>query len=188
MAWALDFLKGVATMKWILETSRLQLRELNQQDFEGLSAILADSEVMYAWEHAFNPQQVQEWLDRNLQRYRRDGFGSFAAIEKSTGALVGVIGLLVEHIEDKDYIGVAYILNKSYWGQGYATEGAKACVDYAFGQLGCKQVVADIRPQNMASRKVAERLGMHVVGEYIKVYNNKQMPHLIYSITPEYFS
>ena len=80
------------------------------------------------------------------------------------------------------FIGVAYILNKNSWGYGYATEGIKACIDYAFSKLNANKVIAQIRPSNINSCNVANRLNMKIQDIYIKIYDNKKMKHLIYCI------
>lgn len=72
------------------------------------------------------------------------------------------------------------MLKKNYWHKGFAVEGGKACLDYAFNEMGVNKVYAPIRPENQLSRKVAEKLGAKVCGEYIKHYNDKDMLHLIY--------
>jgi RimJ/RimL family protein N-acetyltransferase len=87
---------------------------------------LQDIEVMYAWEHAFSDEEVSKWISENIERYETDGFSYFAAVEKETNRLIGVIGPLIEEIENRKCIGVAYILNKSYWNKGYAVEGVRA--------------------------------------------------------------
>ena len=92
------------------------------------------------------------------------------------------MGPLIEEIDGEKHIGIAYILDKKFWGQGYAVEGTKACVEYAFSKLGAKEVIAEIRPTNKGSLKVAERLGMEIKDKFVKHYNGIEMPHLIYSI------
>ena len=66
----------------ILETKRLYLREITQSAYEDLSKILQDEETMYAYEGAFSDQEVQEWLDRQIERYKKWGFGLWAVIQK----------------------------------------------------------------------------------------------------------
>ena len=168
-----------------IETERLALRELTEEDFEAAREILGDASVMYAWEHGFSDGETRAWIAENIARYRRDGFSYFAAEERTGGALAGFIGPLVENVEGKRRMGVAYILGKNFWGRGYASEGAAACVDYAFDQLGAAEVIAEIRPENSASRRVAERLGMIARESFVKIYKGKEMPHLIYVITKE---
>ena len=170
-------------MNWIIETPRLGLRYIAKDDFEELCSFLQNPEVMYAWEHGFTDEEVHQWIEKNLARYSKEGYSYFAAIEKSTGEMIGVIGPLIEEIEGVSHIGIAYILNNKYWSKGFATEGARACINYAFDQLNAAKVIAEIRPENAASRKVAERLGMKIEGQFVKHYNNKEMLHLIYSIT-----
>ncbi len=172
-------------MAWILESQRLRFRRIEEADFSNLCGLLQDKEVMYAWEHGFSEEEVRGWMERTFARYHEDGFSHFAVIEKEGGAFVGVMGPIVEVVEDVAYTGLGYILKKQYWGKGYATEGAKACMQYAFTVLKAQKVIAEIRPENLPSRRVAERLGMRVEREFIKHYRGKEMPHLIYSKTRE---
>ena len=170
-------------MDVLFESERLLFRKITKGDFHDLCVILKDAGTMYAWEHAFSDEEVHSWIDHNLKRYANEGYSYFAAIGKADHHLIGVIGPLTEWIEGEARIGIAYILNKQYWGKGYALEGAAAAMHYAFLHLRAEKVIAQIRPNNLPSRKVAEKLGMQIEGEYIKRYRNKDMPHLIYSRT-----
>ena len=80
----------------ILETQRLYLREMNQNDYRSLCAILQDEEAMYAYEGAFCDEEVQEWLDRQIARYERWGFGLWAVIQKETDEMIGQCGLTMQ--------------------------------------------------------------------------------------------
>lgn len=164
----------------VIMTARLRLRRITRRDFAELAAILGDPEVMYAWGYAFSGEQTRGWIEQTLTRYERDGCGYLAAELRETGEIAGMIGPLVERIEGDERIGVAYILAKACWRRGYATEGARACMDYAFGTLGAKSVIAEIRPENTASVAVARRLGMEKTGEFIKLHNGVEMLHDIY--------
>lgn len=77
----------------ILETERLYLRELIPSDFESLCKILKDKDTMYAYEGAFNDDEVQEWLDRQIARYKKWGFGLWAVVLKETNEMIGQCGL-----------------------------------------------------------------------------------------------
>ncbi len=169
-------------MQYTIESERLWLRRLCQQDFAELCSFLQDIEVMYAWEHAFSDEEVQAFLEENLRRYQTDGYAYMAAIEKQSGAFIGVIGPLVETIEGQRHPGVGYILKKEYWGRGFAEEGARACVQYLFDVFKALYVVATIRPENVSSRSVAHRLGMYKQSEYTKMYKGKPMRHLVYRL------
>lgn len=164
-----------------METERLRLRRLTAADMDALRPILQDIEVMYAWEHAFSDEEVQAWLVENLRRYGADGYSYLAVLERDSGTLLGLSGLLTEHIGDTARLGIGWIFGKDSWGKGLAYEAAKALLGYAF-ESGATDVVATIRPENHASRKLAERLGMSQNGSFIKVYHGKQMEHFIYTI------
>jgi len=166
----------------MIKTKRLILRQITQDDFTDLCEILQDADVMYFWEHTFSESQVQEWIDRQLKRYEQTGVGVWIAIEKETGKTVGQIGLVYGDIEGEDVLELTYMLKKAYWGKGFAFEGGKACLDYAFKEMKMDKVYAPIRPENQASVKVAEKLGFEMHGEYFKHYNGKDMRHLIYVI------
>lgn len=170
-----------------LETGRLILRKITNNDFYELCKMLQDAEVMYAWERTFPDEEVYDWIARMNKLYDEFGYGYFLAIDKNTNEVIGQIGILPEKINGETLIGVGYILKKEHWGKGYATEGAKGCIDYAFNRLKARKVIADIRPQNFSSRMVAERIGMKITGEYLKDVRGKEMLHLIYTACPENF-
>lgn len=165
----------------ILETERLYLRELCQNDFAALCAILQDSAVMYAYEHAFSDQEVQIWLDRQRRRYRDDGFGLWAAVLKKTGDMIGQCGITLQEWDGRQVPEIGYLFAKAYWRKGYAVEAAEACKNYAFDTLGYDRVYSIIRENNIASRKVAEKNGMTVCGAQNKFYYGMDMPHVVYA-------
>lgn len=80
----------------ILETERLYLREMNQNDYGDLAEILQNPKVIYAYEHDFSDNDVQEWLDRQVERYKKYGFGLWAVILKNTGDMIGQAGLTIQ--------------------------------------------------------------------------------------------
>lgn len=170
-------------MKKILETERLFLREMTRNDFGSLCEILQDEQVMYAYEHAFSDEEVQSWLDRQRQRYREYGFGLWAVIKKDTGAMIGQCGLSWQDWGGRQVLEVGYLFQRAYWHQGYATEAATACKEYAFTQLGAEEVYSIIRENNEPSVRVAQRNGMSLNGSFVKHYYGMDMPHLVYSVS-----
>ena len=168
-------------MQYMIETQRLRLRELQQEDFDALCPFLQDINVMYAWEYAFSDEQVREFISNQQKRYRADGFGYYAAEEKASGKVVGCMGPLMEQIDGEKFYGIGYILGRDAWGKGYATEAGEACIQYLFENYPAQKVIAEIRPENQASVRVAERLGMKKESQFIKMVNGKQMPHAIYA-------
>lgn len=165
----------------ILETPRLRLRELTQADRPALSAILQDEQTMYAYEGAFCDSEVQEWLDRQIDRCRRWGFGLWAVERKGSGEVIGQCGLTLQPWRGREVLEVGYLFQRAFWHRGYATEAARACMDYAFRELGAEEVSSIIRDTNTASRRVALRNGMEPVDRWTKHYRGVDMPHIRYA-------
>lgn len=166
----------------ILETDRLILRKMNGRDYREIREMLADPDVMFAWERVFTTKkEVMEWIIPQLRRYEKDFVGYFAAVNKESGQIIGQIGLMWNDIQDQRCLEIGYIIKKTHWGKGYATEGAEACIAYGFSLFGVDKIYAAIRPENAASIAVAERIGMKPEGEYVKTYDGKPMKHLIYA-------
>lgn len=161
----------------ILETERLYLREMSQSDFKSLCKILQDQKTMYAYEGAFNDTEVQEWLDKQISRYEKFGFGLWAVILKETDEMVGQCGLSMQPWKDREVLEIGYLFQRQYWHNGYAIEAANACKEYAFEVLDASEVCSIIRDTNTASQNVAIRNGMSVVDSWIKHYRGVDMPH-----------
>lgn len=169
----------------VLETERLILRLLAQSDYGALCRILQDEEVMYAYEHAFSGGEVQEWLDKQKSRYQEHGFGLWAVILKETGEFIGQCGLTLQDCRGEQVVEVGYLFARDHWHQGYATEAAAACKEYAFTELGVEEVYSIIRDTNISSQGVARRNGMTKKGTLIKHYYGMDMPHYIFSVRRE---
>lgn len=166
----------------ILETKRLYLREMNPSDFNSLCRILQDEKAMYAYEGAFSDQEVQEWLDRQIYRYQKWNFGLWAPVLKETDKMIGQCGLTMQQWKDQEVLEIGYLFERSHWHQGYATEAAKACKQYAFEKLNASEVCSIIRDSNTASQNVAMRNGMVMKDQWIKHYKGVDMPHYRYVV------
>lgn len=165
-----------------IETERLILRRFEDDDITELYEIMKKREVMYAWEHGFTFEETREWLNRQKVRYQQNGLGYLAVYLKATSVLIGQVGLLLQNIDGQPVIEIGYIFDNSVWGRGYATEACKSLVLVTFETLGINKLYCTIRPENLPSIKVAERLGFIRIGEYVKVYNGMEMLHLIYAL------
>ena len=132
---------------------------------------------MYAYEGAFSNEEVQEWLDRQISRYRKWGFGLWAVILKETDEMIGQCGLTMQPWKDREVLEIGYLFNRMHWHTGYAVEAAKACKEYAFEILKAEEVCSIIRDTNTASQKVAQRNGMCVKDSWTKHYRGVDMPH-----------
>jgi [ribosomal protein S5]-alanine N-acetyltransferase len=166
-------------LSWLVETERLALRELTLDDVDAMFAILGDAEAMKYYPHPFNREDAADWVNRNLERYRRDGFSLYAvALKTNASDVIGDCGLIRQEVEGDSLIEVAYHFRRDCWGRGYATEAARACMNYAFQHLRAPKVVSLIRPENVPSRRVAERNGLAV--EKQVVFHD--LPHLLYAM------
>lgn len=166
----------------ILETKRLYLEEMNDNDFNDLCEILQDEKVMYAYEHTFSDEEVWGWLKRQQKSYQEDGFGLWAIRRKADQVMVGQCGLSLQMIENQQVLEIGYLLKSRYWHQGYALEAAKACKEYAFDTLHAPCVYSIIRDTNTSSQMVAKRNGMMKIGQFVKHGYGIDMPHDIYKI------
>jgi ribosomal-protein-alanine N-acetyltransferase len=145
----------------MLETERLILRKMTSEDLDALLLIFSDPKVMQSFVGIlFDRAMMEKWMGRNLNHQDRYGYGLFSVILKEKKELVGDCGL--EHIEvdGSHEVELGYDFRSDYWNRGLATEAATAVRDYAFGQIGLKRLISLIRPDNLASRRVAEKTGM----------------------------
>jgi RimJ/RimL family protein N-acetyltransferase len=161
-----------------LETDRLLFRPFRESDLDDLAALYGDPEVMLFLGDG-NPrtrEQTKERLDRMLGHWREHGFGIWALFSKG-GGFVGRCGVAYQHHPDAE---LAYILARTHWAKGLATEAAGAALRYAFEVLGLPRVVAFARVENVASRRVLEKVGMSLVGTY--AYGG--FPAVLYAMDP----
>jgi ribosomal-protein-alanine N-acetyltransferase len=161
----------------VIETPRLFLRHFTLDDVDALAEVLCDHDNMRFFPNRFEPKDAVEWIEKNLRRCAEDGVGGWALILKSTNQLGGHCGLVRREIDGAKEIEVGYVLARHAQGQGIATEAARACMEYAFTTLGEERVISLIHPENLPSRRVAERNGMAVEKEI----DFEGTPHLVYA-------
>ena len=142
-----------------IETERLLLREWRQTDLDAFAVLNSDVEVMKYLNNGKPKTRDESWLEMAIYagHWSLLGFGLWAIEEKVTGNFIGRIGLL--NPEGWPGVEIAWTLMRSRWGQGFATEGARAAIQYAFSNLELDHLVSLIDPDNIASIRVAERLG-----------------------------
>ncbi|MDR0738931.1 MAG: GNAT family N-acetyltransferase [Oscillospiraceae bacterium] len=126
-------------MSIFIETKRLFLREITSNDFNGLSEILQNLAVMLPWDSTFSDEELHTWVNENISQYRKYRTGYLAVIRKSDLNFIGIIGIIKVQIENSSFYELGYVLKQNYRGNGYATEGAKACVKYVFSNLNAKK-------------------------------------------------
>jgi ribosomal-protein-alanine N-acetyltransferase len=184
----------------VLETDRLILRHFTADDLDDLAAIYADPDVMrYIGEGATKTREEtaammefafidnrHAWSLATLARLpqlsraiERDAhFSLWATVYKPDNKLIGRCGLLSWDLDGRKEVEVGYVLAKAYWGRGLATEAARASRDYGFDTLGFDRLISVIRPDNLASQRVADKNGMR----YEKDVDAKGVVARVYSI------
>lgn len=170
-----------ASESFILETSRLQLRELAASDVSWVEEMFAHPDVARYYERRFDRRDAEVFVERQIERYRRDGHGLWLALERETGRPVGTLGLAMQDVEGDREPEIGYLLHRGSWGRGYATETAAGIRDAAFDRWSYPRVISLIRPINQPSRRVAERIGMRIE----RTVRHAGMEHLLYSITQQ---
>ena len=149
----------------ILETERLSLREIRSDDLNALLEIWGDSETMRLFPSTLDHQAMREWIERNQERYRLYGHGLWAVILRKEQRLIGDCGLVIQEVDGTSELELGYHFNRRYWGQGLATEAARACMDYAFERMSRRRLISMIRLENLPSRRIAERNGLNIEKE-----------------------
>lgn len=148
-----------------LETERLVMRMFRADDFDAYARMLADPEVTRYLNEGLPLDRRAAWRNMLYQvgHWAVCEYGNWAVEEQATGRFVGRVGLA--HPEGGPGHKLGWTVAREQWGRGYATEAARRALDYAFAELpACERVVASIDPDNAASIKIAERLGMRLEG------------------------
>jgi RimJ/RimL family protein N-acetyltransferase len=145
-----------------LETTRLILREWTESDKPAFAAMNADPVVMEYMDGLKTREQSDAMVGRIQDHFNKYGFGLYAAELKNTGEFIGFIGLT--HIPFEAHftpaVEIGWRLAAPQWNKGYATEGAKRVLEYAFNDAGLNEVVSMTTVQNIRSRRVMDKLGM----------------------------
>jgi RimJ/RimL family protein N-acetyltransferase len=166
----------------MLETERLILRKFIENDVEAIFRLRNDAEMMrFIREPQKTKAESEQWLNMLSSLWESEQIGFCAVIEKTSNKVIGWCGLwkLIETSE----IEVGYAIDKAFWKKGFASEAAKAFLDYGFEVLNLETIAAVARPENIASRRVMEKLGMQF--DYIGKFYGSDLAH--YSITKEKF-
>ena len=150
----------------IIETERLYLREMTENDFEKLNKVLADQAIMQHYPYAFDRVRVTNWIQRNIDRYRIFGFGLWAVCLKETGEMIGDCGITMQNIHGQMLPEVGYHIRADRQRKGYATEAAAACIRYAFEKHNFPAVYSYMKHTNIPSQRTAMKNGMKFVEEY----------------------
>lgn len=159
-----------------LQTERLILRRWRDTDREPFARMNTDSRVMQFFPATLTREQSDSLIKRIETHFRQHGFGPYAAELRSNGEFAGFIGLSVPSFKARftPCVEVGWRLAPELWGQGLATEGARAILDYGFHILALPEIVSFTVPQNLRSRRVMEKLGM--VHDPADDFDHPQLP------------
>jgi len=161
-------------MKFYLETERLILREFRESETEGIFELDSNAEV-----HKYlgnNPittyKQAEDIITFFEEQYKERGIGRFAAFEKESGEFIGWSGLKLNTGEKEelngftDFIDIGYRFIPRFWGKGYASESAFACLDFGFKEMNYDIIYGAADVENIGSNKILQKIGLHFVNKF----------------------
>ena len=165
----------------MFETERLILRKFGERDVEAIFALRKDADIMRFIREPQNRNETTNWLKLVSSHWEDEKIGFCAAVEKESTKVIGWCGLW--RLKETGETEVGYAIAKEFWGKGFATEAARKFLEYGFDELNFETIVAVAQPENTASRRVMEKLGMQY--DYTGEFYGKQLVH--YSITKDRF-
>lgn len=163
-----------------ITTPRLLLREMTEEDFEALYAILTDPETMKYYPKAYDEAHVHRWIAWCRDSYEKHGFGLWAVT--LAGEFIGDCGISMQPINGQWLPEIGYHIRKDHWRKGYASEAAAACIRVAFEQFGFPAVYSYMNAENEPSWRTAMKNGMTLVDEYVDGHHGALK---VYRITRE---
>lgn len=171
------------SVKYILETERLRLREFSPElDAEWTYSLNLDEEVMrYTGDKAFESVEHSFQFLQAYSDYERNGYGRWTVELKSTGECLGWCGLKFHN--DENFVDIGYRFIRKHWNQGYATEASQACLKHGFDVFQIEEVIGRAHRENGASIRIFEKLGMHPSE---KTFNEGDLD-VVYSINRQEF-
>ena len=171
--------------KRILETERLILREMNEQDFAALYRVLADPDIMCHYPYPFDEDRVKGWIAKNRERYRVFGFGLWAVCLKESGEMIGDCGITMQLINGQIRPEIGYHIRSDQQGKGYAKEAAMGVRDWTFRSTPFGVVYSYMKAANLPSRRTAAAYGCREVDAYVD--EEKEITK-VYALTREEWS
>ena len=162
-----------------METRRLLLRPWREEDGAELQRLFSDPDVRGG--RNMPPDRIARLAEGSLRQWRVNGFGPWAAIDKTTGSWVGKVGL--DELDDwpgVEKIEVGFELHKAWWGRGLATEGALAALAFGFEQHGLRSIISVTAAAHAAAQRVMEKAGLTYRGT--RYWMNPEVPVVWYAI------
>lgn len=154
--------------EYIFKSERLGFRNWNENDLTEFAKINADLEVMEHFPKPLTEKETREFIQRLKTHYKKNGHNYFATEILDSGELIGFIGLAFQDYKT-DFtpaVDIGWRLKKTAWGKGFATEGAKKCLEFAFTKLNLDNVISTCTVKNYKSENVMKKIGMKKIGEF----------------------
>jgi len=161
-----------------LQTTRLHLLRMREDDFDDLARMHRDERVMATLGGVRSDAKTQAVLEGLLAHWDMHGFGVWTLREPGTGRFAGRGGLRLLEVEGRPELEVLYGFMPDFWGQGLATEVAAESVRVAFEELGRDELVCFTLPTNLASRRVMEKVGFRYEKDFVRL----DLPHVLYRL------
>lgn len=174
-------------MKQYIETQRLILRSWQEEDIPQLARLNSDDKVMEYFLKKLSYQETIALYNQIQEEFITSGFGAYAVEEKETGAFVGFVGLhnVTFEVDFAPAVEILWRLLPDFWGRGYATEAAIACLNYAKDELKLKEIVSFTSLLNNRSEHVMQKIGMTRIKEFSHPLVEPEHPlykHILYKI------
>jgi [ribosomal protein S5]-alanine N-acetyltransferase len=163
-----------------LETPRLLLRSFQSQDLDRMATLMADNDFMRFSLGVFSREQTAGFLDKVRARDQEGLPSQFGVIFREHDRLIGYCGFFLQDVNGCEELEIGYRIDPAYWCRGIATEAARAVREHAFNDLHAPRVISLIHPDNIASRRVAEKNGMTPERETVF----RGFPTIVFSLHP----
>jgi RimJ/RimL family protein N-acetyltransferase len=150
---------------------------MTTDDLEALMAVFGDPVTMKYYPSAFQRDDVTKWIEWCMKSYDENGYGLYAMVLKENNTVIGDCGHARQEVDGEAEVEIGYHVLREHWRKGYATEAAGGAVTCGFETLCAKRLISLIRPENTASRRVAEKVGMKIEKSVLR----KGLVHLVYS-------
>ena len=154
--------------KYIFKSDRLGFRNWTNEDLEEFAKLNSDEEVMEHFPKTLSKKEVEKFIDRLKKHFEENGFTYYATEILETKEFIGMIGLAFQEYKTNftPAVDIGWRLKRNAWGNGYATEGAKKCLEYAFNELGINRIISVCTIKNKKSENVMKKIGMTKKGEF----------------------
>ena len=150
-----------------IETERLFLREMVEDDFEALRRVLGDADIMRHYPYEFDDERIRSWIARNRERYSIFGFGLWAVCREDTGEMIGDCGLTMQIIDGQIRPEIGYHIRADHQRQGYAKEAAQAVRDWTWQNTPFRAIYSYMKAENIPSIRTAMAYGCEYAGEFL---------------------